>query len=99
MRLVTTPDETGIPNLPTPETEALGRELIRLTLGSEQPASMCGDCAFRNGSQANRSFTSYDVLQCLLNEEPFYCHHGEDRPCAGFARAKEKILASTTGEL
>jgi hypothetical protein len=91
MKLITTPEPTGIPNLPTPETEAIGRELIRLALDNEQPADMCVDCALRSGSEPNRSFTSYDVLQCLLADVPFFCHHGENRPCAGFERAKEKL--------
>jgi hypothetical protein len=71
----TTPDETGIPNVPTDETAALGKELVRLVLGNEQPVHMCRDCAFRLGSEPNRSYTAY---------------HGEERRCAGFQRATER---------
>lgn len=87
----TTPEPTGILNEPTPETEEIGRELVRLALGNEQPESMCGNCAFRLGSNPNRSFTSYDALNCLLLKVPFFCHHGEDRLCAGYLRAKERL--------
>jgi len=86
---LTTPDETGIPNVPTPLTEELGQHLVRLALRGEQPAEMCGDCAFRLGSGPNRSYTAHDALMCLVQDVEFECHHGEDRECAGFQRALE----------
>jgi hypothetical protein len=86
---LTTPDETGIPNTPNDLCAELGRELVRLYLKNEQPKDMCGDCAFRLGRDPNRSATAHDALACLVNGEEFWCHHGEDRPCAGYQRAKE----------
>lgn len=86
---LTTPDETGIPNTTTPETEELGFHLVRLSLNGEQPKDMCGGCAFRLGSFANRSYTSHDALMCLVSGAEFECHHGESRQCAGFQRALE----------
>lgn len=86
---LTTPDETGVPNTTTPLTEELGQHLVRLALRGEQPTEMCGGCAFRLGSFANRSYTSHDALMCLVSGEEFICHHGEDRQCAGFQRAIE----------
>ena len=87
---ITTPEETGIPNQPTELTTELGQHLVRLALGNEQPAGMCGDCAFRLGSEPNRSYTAHDALMCLIEGVEFECHHGEDRACAGFKRAKER---------
>lgn len=91
---LTTPDETGIPNTTTPLTEELGRHLVRLALQNEQPKDMCGGCAFRLGSFANKSYTSHDALMCLVNDREFVCHHGEDRKCAGFQRAVELTKGS-----
>lgn len=87
---LTTPNETGIPNQTTPLTEEIGQHLVRLALGGEQPEGMCGGCAFRLGSFANRSYTSHDALMCLVSGKEFECHYGEDRPCAGFQRAAER---------
>lgn len=84
---LTTPAETGIPNEPNDLCAQLGRELVRLFLNNEQPKDMCGDCAFRLGSDPNRSYTAHDALASLMNGVEFVCHHGEDRPCAGYQRA------------
>jgi hypothetical protein len=52
---------------------------------------MCNDCAFREGSDPNGSVeTTMAVVKCLMEDEPFYCHHGvvEGEPkrlCAGFS--------------
>lgn len=86
---LTTPDGSGAPNEPNELCEQLGRELVRLCLNNEQPKEMCGDCAFRLGSDPNRSYTAHDALACLVNGDEFICHHGNDRPCAGFQRAKQ----------
>lgn len=87
---LTTPVDTGIPNGPTELTAALGRELVRLVLGNEQPPDMCRDCAFRLGSEPNQSYTAFDALKCVVEGIEFECHHGEERRCAGFARAIER---------
>jgi hypothetical protein len=86
---LTTPEDTGIPNTPNDLCAELGRELVRLCLNNEQPKDMCHDCAFRLGSDPNRSYTAHDALASLINDVEFICHHGEDRPCAGFQRAHE----------
>lgn len=85
---LTTPEDTGIPNEPNDLCAELGREVVRLYLNNEQPEGMCGDCAFRLGSAPNRSVTAHDALASLINGDEFICHHGDDRPCAGFQRAK-----------
>lgn len=86
---LTTPEDTGIPNEPKDLCAELGRELVRLCLHNEQPKDMCHDCAFRLGSDPNRSATAHDALMCLMEGVDFDCHHGDERPCAGFQRAKE----------
>ena len=83
-----TPEETGILNKPNELCAELGRQLVRLFLNNEQPTEMCHDCAFRLGSGPNRSYTAHDALACLMNGDEFMCHHGEDRACAGFQRAR-----------
>lgn len=87
---LTTPEESSVPNHATPETEEFGKHLVRLALGNEQPDSMCHGCAFRLGSFANRSYTAHDALMCLIEGVEFECHHGDNRPCAGFQRARER---------
>lgn len=92
---ITTAEETGIPDTTTSLTEELGVHLVRLALHNEQPKDMCGDCAFRLGSFPNKSYTAHDALMCLVSDVEFECHHGEDRKCAGFQRARE-IAKGTT---
>lgn len=84
---LTTDKGGGPPNEPNDLCAELGRELVRLCLNNEQPKEMCGDCAFRLGSDPNRSYTAHDALASLVNGVEFVCHHGEDRACAGYQRA------------
>ena len=84
---ITTSEGKGEPNVPNDLCAELGRQLVRLCLNNEQPKDMCGDCAFRLGSDPNRSYTAHDALASLVNGDEFRCHHGADRLCAGFQRA------------
>lgn len=63
---LTTPENTRIANAPNDLCAELGSELVRLYLNNEQPKNMCGDCAFRLGSDPNRSATAHDALECLV---------------------------------
>lgn len=88
----------GVPNLPSPEGAALGRELARLVAGEfakfTNPPVMCDECAFRAGTIPNQcASTLMDAIKCTHEGEPFYCHKGykgdpdRDEPkrlCAGY---------------
>jgi hypothetical protein len=63
----------------------------------------CATCAFRPGTDANRSrLVLHLVEMCLVGRQPFMCHCGEapgTRPCAGFkalearAEPRDGVLA------
>jgi hypothetical protein len=86
---LTAAEGSGGPNVPNDLCSELGRDLVRLCLQNEQPADMCADCAFRLGSLPNMSYTAHDALAALVNDDEFVCHHGKNRPCAGFQRARQ----------
>ena len=55
---------------------------------------MCGDCAFRVGSDANNDGVATEAaLQCLMSEGQFNCHTSDfqnaGKPCAGFLYAQQ----------
>lgn len=92
--------EPAVPNLPTPEGEALGAELARLCDVAEveelkrfpNQLPRCQDCALRAGTLPNGCLdTLGDVIKCLVEGEVFYCHKGivegeaPKRMCSGFA--------------
>ncbi len=58
--------------------------------GGEELLRMCDGCAFRNGTDANNSpHTNLTAIQCVLEDEPFYCHKrfsatGEEKLCNGW---------------
>jgi hypothetical protein len=97
------PAKNTVPNLPTPEGAALGKELARLVApgfakGRERfPGQLppCDECAFVEGTVPNRSLaTVMDALKCALECVPFYCHKGvtDDNPkrlCAGWVAAND----------
>jgi hypothetical protein len=80
----TAPGE-GYLNMPTPEGEALGKELARLADLAEaeqlkQFPNMlprCNECAFRAGTLPNGcAETVSDALKCVIERVPFWCHKG-----------------------
>ena len=83
-----------IPNLPTEEGQALGKELARLCdiEAARNPGApkRCRTCAFRAGDHvANGSpATLMDALKCVMERKPFWCHEidepGTDKLCAGW---------------
>lgn len=89
----------GTPNAPTPEGEALGIEMARLTENA-RPAfeaahpdapPPCDECAFIKGTIPNRCpSTLMNALKCVMEGEPFYCHKGVTYPecpkrlCGGY---------------
>lgn len=98
--------ETGVPNLPSPEGEALGVEIARMAANSEadyrarfpDAPPMCNDCAFRGGTEPNRrAATLMTALKCVIEREPFYCHKGiadADAPkrlCGGWCVAEDAM--------
>ena len=75
----------AVPNVPTLEGAALGRELARLVDVAEaenlqrfpNQIPRCDDCAFRLGTTPNQCApTLMDAVKCLVESEPFYCHKG-----------------------
>jgi hypothetical protein len=82
-----------IPNCPSPEGQALGRELVRFVeveIAALQAAGRpiperCGTCALRRDTSPNGCLaTVADVLKCLMEHDVFNCHEA-DRPCGGWA--------------
>lgn len=78
-------------NIPTVEG-ALAAAIVIPGVSCE---GMCATCAFRVGSPANQTEnTAEDIMGCLDDGEPFYCHDVEDpaqskKPCRGFIAAKK----------
>ena len=76
-----------VPNLPSPQGRALGKELARLCDGEIAKLDedrRCGTCAFRLGTYPNGCVaTLIDALGCALKRQPFMCHES-NRPCAGW---------------
>lgn len=97
----------GVPNLPSPEGEALGREIARFAKVEEERQRqrfpnmlpMCDECACRLGTAPNRTATTLmDLVKCTVEHVPFFCHKGvtDDNPkrlCAGY------VLLSGCGSL
>lgn len=91
--------EAAVPNIPTTEGRLLGTKLARLADLEElrirsdfpQAHSRCNDCALRAGTDPNGCVeTLMDLLKCVCEDTPFYCHQGlrdgePKRLCAGFA--------------
>jgi hypothetical protein len=70
-------------NVPTPEGQALGKELVRLyepsiaELEKEgEPDERCATCALRAGTYPNGCVTTLmDLFKCAMEGEvPFMCH-------------------------
>ena len=93
-------------NKPTPEGQALGVELARLTENAKTAvkavfpdhAEPCQSCAFRAGTLPNGCpETVMDALKCVVTGEPFYCHQGFDvdgkptKLCAGWVIAMSSM--------
>lgn len=58
----------------------------------------CATCAFRTGTDANRSrLVLYLVEMCMMREDTFMCHTGlaadetPHRPCAGFVALRDSL--------
>lgn len=93
------PGDPTVENLPTPEGWMLGREISRLCDIEEERLRerfprqhpRCADCALRLGTRPNGcAETLMDILKCLYEHVPFYCHKGlrdgePRRLCAGYA--------------
>lgn len=108
--LQSVPPERLIPNVPSEDGAALGNELARFAeheISTGKRDERCHDCAFRLGSKPNQCLkTVADALKCVVEGEPFYCHHGvEDvidpefgadqiatRLCAGYQLFKKKPI-------
>jgi hypothetical protein len=91
-------DGEGVPNLPTPLGRALGIELARIADIEEarqrerfpRMHPRCDDCALRSGTDPNGcAETLMDVIKCVEEDAPFFCHKGVSdgepkRLCAGY---------------
>jgi len=103
-----------VPNRPTPEGEALGAQLARLTesalakLKLDFPKHMepCVTCAFRRGTLPNRCLsTTMDALKCVMEGVDFMCHHTPKNEhgnhtgfCTGYMIARAAVFDSPTLE-
>jgi hypothetical protein len=86
-------------NAPSPDGQALGRELARLADVAEVATlkrfpdhlPRCNECAFKLGTFPNGCApTVMDALKCVIENLPFYCHKGmgiDEQPtrlCSGW---------------
>ncbi len=57
---------------------------------------MCASCACRPGTVPNGcTQTQLDLLKCIVEGKPFYCHAPRDgRMCAGWVAARAQHVAS-----
>ena len=94
--------EPLVPNRPTPEGIAAGKQLARLWRSAMRDAvtqhpdavaaipDRCKTCAFREGTIPNGCpETIMDALKCVMEKEPFMCHHDmkngkPTKMCAGW---------------
>jgi hypothetical protein len=102
-------DDPGVPNMPSPEGAELGRMLARMAEREEaaQRATLfpnmlprCDDCALRAGTLPNQcAETLMDVVKCVAEGQPFYCHKGvrdgnaPRRLCTGWAVLQRAEIA------
>jgi hypothetical protein len=93
-------------NEPSPEGEALGAELARLTeselvkLREKFPnhKEPCGTCAFRRGTYPNRCVATVgDALKCVIEQTDFMCHETGSL-CCGFAIALRAVRDKPPGK-
>jgi hypothetical protein len=70
-----------------PQTTREHRTMTVLMKLAGDPAGCCGTCAFRDGTEANRSQLVLHLIEsCILDEgNTFMCHEAE-RPCVGFMK-------------
>lgn len=88
-------DETK--NHATPEGTQLGSRIAKYCDDLEPKARLkwaempprCLSCAARKGPHLpnNSPYTQLDFIKCVVEEIPFYCHHGERAGalCSGWA--------------
>lgn len=78
-------DGTDVPNEPSPEGAEVGRELARMAARAEVEQRKlfpnllpcCNDCALKEGTRPNQSLNTLgDVMKCVIEARPFYCHKG-----------------------
>lgn len=87
-------------DMETEESRQLGESMARIADNAEREMlkqfpdhlPRCNDCALRNGTLPNGDLeTLFDVIKCVVEDEPFYCHKGiqeggpPKRMCSGFA--------------
>ncbi len=93
-------DGNDVPNEPSAEGAAIGRKLAAIVRAEESRLQMfyphrhprCDDCALTGGTVPNSCLgTLGDVIKCVDENRPFFCHKGTDdgakpvkRLCAGF---------------
>lgn len=92
----------------TPEGRTMGEETVALydkaeaKLGDDaDPDERCKTCAFRAGTVPNGCIqTQMDVMKCVVENTPFYCHQDLKRICHGWftlrCALKDKIPAGAT---
>ena len=86
-----------VPNRPSPEGRALGKELARFA--DQEVAKIgvdlrCRTCAFRAGTIPNGCLpTVGDALKCAMEKHPFECHERPGLDCAGW------MAMSSTGQV
>ena len=100
------PTNPLVPNTPTDEGRALGREMARLATiervrNGDCPLP-CHDCAFELGTiPTGCPDTLMDALKCVMEGQTFFCHVNKGRPCAGWVAltraAKRELVAGETG--
>lgn len=82
----------------TPEGQALGAQLVRMTeptiqrlVAEGEPDDRCKTCAFRSGTVPNGCIqTQADAYKAVIESVPFLCHHGERKGslCHGWYAAR-----------
>ncbi len=80
----------------TPEGKQCGEQVARLTekgiaklVTEGEPDERCKTCAFRAGTVPNGCpQTQADVMKCVLEAVPFYCHQRKGELCHGWYAAR-----------
>lgn len=103
---------SGTRNVPSPEGQAIGKELARLTeqartdlvdrLGLDAVAELlpdpCQSCAFRAGTSPNGCPEAVlDALKCVMEGVPFYCHQSPPNGRGGHTGLCRGYLTARAG--
>lgn len=81
-------------------TESVRAAMVGFTRLAGDAPQRCSTCAFREGTDANKSIlVPLQIEDCLVSGDTFMCHHGlkdDEKPyrqCAGYVALRDKLVS------